>query len=168
MSATKSDAINIFTCQENRDYLKTMIPNKALKDDELQSMLNSFSRNYISYTSDTQGMWPIVRHLNRLFLQNADFFPSTRDEYSSAGEAIFMQEEINNELNTMWTTCGEGGSNFSGVPWADSPAGGAELRCPEQPQRIPCQNTRFTQYRNRWMDKGPGAWGKTFKQLGSN
>ena len=168
MSATKSDAINIFTCQENRNYLKTMIPNKALNDDDLQSMVNAFAKNYVSYISNTQELWAIVRHLNRLFLQDTDFFPSTITSYSSAGESIFMQEEINNELNTEWNVCGDGGSNFSGVPWAGSWGGGWATKCDEQPERIPCQNTRYTSYQNKWMNKGRGPWGKKFSQLSNN
>lgn len=153
MSDTKAKAINIFTCDENRRYLHSVIPIKV-DDESLQSMLNAFSSNYDSYISNTQEMWAIVRHLNRLFLQDVDFNPPTETTYSSGGEAIFMGEEINNGLNTEWNTCGDGASSYSGIPWADSQAGGYETRCPIQPNRAPCDgNNRFTWYRNKWMDK---------------
>ena len=50
MSDTKAKAINIFTCDENRKYLHSVIPVK-IDDERLQSILNAFSRNYDSYIS---------------------------------------------------------------------------------------------------------------------
>ena len=139
MSSVKSEATDIFTGKENRDYLHSMIP-KKIHDDDLQAMLNTFAKNYISYVSNTQEMWSIVRHLNRLFLQDTDFNPSTNTSYSSIGESIFMSEEINNSLNTP----------------------PIELQCPD---RLHCQNTKFNQYRDGFMNQGSNVWGKKISMV---
>jgi hypothetical protein len=160
MSSTKSTAIDIFTCQENQDYLKTMIPNKELTDDEIQSMINAFSKNYIAYVSNTQQMWEIVRHMNRLFLQDSDFFPSTKTTFGAYGEETFMAEEVNNSLND-YPNCGEGANNFGGIPWSDSPQGGWENGgCPPNDLK-PCDSdNRFTSYGNKMARRNKGNWGK--------
>jgi hypothetical protein len=160
MSSTKSTAIDIFTCQENQDYLKTMIPNKELTDDEIQSMINAFSKNYIAYTSNTQETWGIVRHMNRLFLQDSDFFPSTRTTFGAFGETVFMAEEIGNPLND-YPTCGQGANNFGGIPWSGSYEGGyLNGGCPPNDLK-PCDSdNRFTSYGNKMARRNKGNWGK--------
>tara|TARA_B110000908_G_scaffold172319_1_gene239005 strand:- start:1838 stop:2356 length:519 start_codon:yes stop_codon:yes gene_type:complete len=162
MSATKSDAIDIFTCKENAEYLMTMIPNKDLTPEDLQSMVNSFANNYKAYVSSTQEMWAIVRHMNRLFLQDSDFYPCTETTYGAYGESTFFAEEINNGLNEeFYNTCGEGSTNFGGIPWADSPEGGyMNGGCPPNDLK-PCDtDNRFTWYGNKMARRDKGNWGK--------
>ena len=72
---------------------------KDIPEDVLAESLIKFSQNFVSYSSSTEGVWPIVRYLNRLYAQDADLKPSTADTYSSAGEAIWFQQEVNNGLN---------------------------------------------------------------------
>lgn len=167
MSATKSDAIDIFTCQQNRNYLRTVIPCPKISEDVLQSMVNNFAKNYVSYVSNTQEMWAIVRQLNRLFVNNVDFEPATQDTYSSAGAAIFMEEEVNNGLN-FYPTCGQGASQYYGMPWDGEHAGGWATECPEQPNRdkeLTCQgvSNRFTEFKNKFYREGVGNWGQPIR-----
>lgn len=161
MSATKSDAINIFTCQKNRDYLRTVIPGLKMSDDQLQQSLNAFARNFISYTAGTQGLWAIVRHLNRLYVQDIDVDPSTADASTSFGDACWRHDELNVGLNT-WDRCGEGGMQSDGTTWSDSAAGGYQTECSGQPNfdTTCCSDNRFTFRRNKYMHKGTGDWGK--------
>lgn len=158
MSDQKSKAINLFTCQRNRDYLRTVIPElKDVDENALQSSVNAFANNFISYLSSTEPLWQNVRYLNRLYVQDAEINPPTSTSYSSGGEAIFMSEEINNTLNTNWVDrpCGQGTSQFDGHTWSDSMAGGYMGECPwQRPMDTACTNTSwYYNYRNKYYDK---------------
>ncbi len=92
MSSIRAQVFQIFTSPQNRDYLKQYFP--KIPDSEIDNNLDAFIRNYDDIYGNHINPWVLVRKLNRLFVENVNFNPSTATRYSSFGETIFMNEEV--------------------------------------------------------------------------